>query len=89
MHNHRKALSFVIDEMLFDGRTGEQRAALEAQDEETWRSVELDSTEWLLAEDQVLVKGEPVRVADVFSIQAGGRSPAVSAIGSHSWPNGP
>src|SRR5881397_3066838 len=52
-HKHQKAVSVAIGEMLFDGLQDEERAALEAQDQDTWRGIQLNATEWLLAEGQI------------------------------------
>jgi hypothetical protein len=64
MSKHRKAVSVALDEMLFDGLRDEERAALEAQDQDTRRGIQLNATEWLLAEGEILVKGERRRVSD-------------------------
>jgi len=64
MNKHRKAVSVAFDEMLFDGLQDEERAALEAQDPDTWQSIQLNATEWLLAEGEILVKGEHTRVSE-------------------------
>jgi hypothetical protein len=64
MSKHRKAVSVAIAEMLFDELSPEDEAALQAQDPETWTSIQLNATEWLLAEGEILVHGEPKPVSD-------------------------
>ena len=71
MHKHRKAVSVAIEEMLFDGLSDEERDALEAHDEQTWQGIQLNTTEWLLAEGQILVKGEHKRVSEYLLGQGG------------------
>src|SRR4029079_19097565 len=63
-NKHPKAVGVALDEMLFASLSGEERAALEAQDQETWQGIQLNATEWLLAEGKVVIKGERKRVAD-------------------------
>ena len=50
MNKHRKAVSVAIAEMLFGGLSPEEEDALKAQDLDTWNSIQLNATEWLLAE---------------------------------------
>jgi hypothetical protein len=64
MNKHRKAVSVAIAEMLFDELSPEDEAALKAQDPETWTSIQLNATEWLLAEGEILVHGEPKPVSE-------------------------
>lgn len=71
MNKHRKAVSVAIAEMLFDGLSPEEEEALKAQDLETWNSIQLNATEWLLAEGQILVHGEHKRVSE-FLLGRGG-----------------
>ena len=71
MNKHRKAVSVALDEMLFDGLDDDERSALEAQDPDTWRGIQLNATEWLLAEGEILVKGEPRRVSECLLGQGG------------------
>ncbi len=71
MNKHRKAVGVALDEMLFDGLSDEERTVLEAQDQHTWQSIQLNATEWLLAEGQILIKGEPKPVSEYLLGQGG------------------
>jgi hypothetical protein len=71
MNKHRKAVGVALDAMLFDGLDDDERSALEAQDPDTWRGIQLNATEWLLAEGEILVKGEPRRVSECLLGQGG------------------
>ena len=71
MNKHRKAVNVAIEEMLFDGLSDEEQDALEAQDEQSWYSIQLNATEWLLAEGHILVKGERRRVSEYLLGQGG------------------
>ena len=71
MNKHRKAVSVAIAEMLFDGLSPEEEDALKAQDLDTWNSIQLNATEWLLAEGEILVHGEPRPVSGCLLGQGG------------------
>lgn len=71
MPRHRKAVSVAIEEMIFDGLSDEERDALEFLDEQTWQGIQLNATEWLLAEGQILVRGEHKRVSEYLLGQGG------------------
>jgi hypothetical protein len=71
MGKHRKAVNIAIQEMIFDGLSAEEQELLEAQDKPTWQSIQLNATEWLLAEGQIQVKGEYKRVSDCLLGQGG------------------
>jgi len=66
MTRHRKAVTSAIDEMLFDGLSNEEQDTLESLDAETWQSIQLNATEWLIAEGQILIKGEYRSVVDAL-----------------------
>jgi hypothetical protein len=68
---HRKAVSVAIDNMLFDGLNDEQRDTLQSLDADTWQGVQINATEWLLAEGSILVKGKPKRVMDCLLAPGG------------------
>lgn len=68
---HKKAVSVAIQEMIFDGLSDEERDALEAQDAHTWQGIQLNATEWLLAEGKILVKDAPRRVSEYLLGQGG------------------
>jgi Predicted metal-binding protein related to the C-terminal domain of SecA len=70
-NKHRKAVSVAISEMLFDELSPEDEAALKAQDPETWTSIQINATEWLLAEGEILVHGEPEPVSEYLLGQGG------------------
>ncbi|WP_291994634.1 SEC-C metal-binding domain-containing protein [Candidatus Accumulibacter sp. ACC003] len=63
-NKHRKAVGAAIGGMLYDELSEEEHDALLAQDQETQTSIQLNATEWLLAEGQILVHGEYRRVAE-------------------------
>ena len=63
---HRKAISHAVDIMLFEGLGEDDQDAINALDAETWHSLQLNSTEWLLAEGMIQVKNEKKRVVDVL-----------------------
>jgi hypothetical protein len=66
MSRHRKAVMSAIDEMLFDGLSDEEQDNLESLDSETWQSIQLNSTEWLISEGHILINGEERRVVDLL-----------------------
>jgi hypothetical protein len=70
-NKHRKAVSVAIAEMLFDELSPEDEATLKAQNPETWTSIQLNATEWLLAEGEILVHGEPKPVSEYLLGQGG------------------
>ncbi|MBK7953523.1 MAG: SEC-C domain-containing protein [Candidatus Accumulibacter sp.] len=71
MNKHRKAVSVAMAEMLFNELSPEEESALKAQDRETWNSIQLNATEWLLAEGEILVHGEPKPVSEYLLGQGG------------------
>lgn len=64
--HHRKAVSRAIDIMLFTGLSEDEQDAINALDAETWQGIQLNATEWLLAEGLIQVKNEEKRVIDVL-----------------------
>lgn len=64
MAKHRKAVSTAISEMLFDGLDDEAHEILESQDADTWQGIQINATEWMLAEGSILVKGTRKRVSE-------------------------
>ena len=74
MNKHRKAVSVAITERLFDELSPEEEEALGANDPETWNSIQHNATEWLLAEGEILVHGEPRPVSDGPSRSPQGKS---------------
>jgi SEC-C motif len=71
MDRHRKTVSDAIGEMLFAGLTDAEHDALENLDEQTWQVIQINATEWLLAEGQIQVEGEPRRVSDLLLDRGG------------------
>lgn len=63
---HRKAISHAIDIMLFEGLSADDQDAINALDAETQQDIQLNATEWLLAEGLIQVKHEEKRVIDVL-----------------------
>lgn len=66
MTRHRKAVTQAMDKMLFDGLSNEEQDRLESLDAETWQGIQINATEWLIAEGQILIGGEYRRVSDVL-----------------------
>jgi len=71
INRHRKAVTIAIDDLLGDGLTPEEYAALQALDRETWSAIQVNLTEWLLAEGEILVQGQLRRVAEYLLGQGG------------------
>lgn len=63
---HGKAVMHAIDAMLFDGLSDEEQSLLRSLDAETWQGIQINATEWLLAEGQILVKNEYHRVTGLL-----------------------
>ena len=63
---HRKAISRAIDIMLFEGLSEDDQDAINTLDAETQQGIQLNATEWLLAEGLIQVKHEEKRVIDVL-----------------------
>lgn len=63
---HRKAVSRAIDIMLFEGLSEDEQDATNALDAQTWHGIQINATEWLLAEGMIQVKNEERRVVDVL-----------------------
>lgn len=55
--HHRKALHAAFDELLDDLLAKEDAGKLDQIDEESWTGIQINLTEWLLAEGEILVKG--------------------------------
>ncbi len=64
VNKHRKAVGAAIGGMLYDNLTEAEQDALLAQDRPTQSSIQLNATEWLCAEGQILVHGEQKRVSE-------------------------
>ncbi len=64
--HHRKAISNAIDIMLFEGLSEDEQEAINALDAETWHGIQLNATEWLLAEGMIRVKDEERHVVDAL-----------------------
>ncbi len=84
---HRKAWLAAVREMTEDAvfgqfdSEGEARAAMAGVAAEVWQMVEINFTEWLLAEGDIDIKGAPQRVSDLL---LGPRGPLL-AIGQRAW----
>ena len=70
--HHRKAFAVALQDAMeeaayeiFDDED-EAREALASIDEELWQNLQINLTEWLLAEGDILVKGEHQRVAELL-----------------------
>lgn len=64
--HHRKAVSRAIDIMLLEGLSEDDQDKINALDNETWQGIQINATEWLLAEGLIQVKNEEKRVVDVL-----------------------
>jgi hypothetical protein len=87
VQHHRKAfaaaLQEAIDDAVFEAFDDEDeaRAAMEGIDAELWEQIQLNLTEWLMAEGDILVKGEHKRVSELL---LGPRGPLLS-VGQRAW----
>ena len=86
--HHRKAfavaMQIALDEAvfeIFDDEEEESRDALASLGEALWQSIHINLTEWLLAEGDILVKGEFQRVSELL---LGPRGPLLT-IGQRVW----
>jgi len=66
MSKHRHAVMDAINEMLSDRLSHAEQKTLHSLDAETWHGIQLNATEWLIAEGSIYVKGKPQRVIDVL-----------------------
>jgi hypothetical protein len=71
MNKHRKAFRIAMEELLVGELSPQEQAALKAQDAPTWTSIQLNATEWLLAEGEILVQGQPRPVAECLLAPGG------------------
>ena len=88
--HHRKAFAVALEEAIddavldiFDDEAGDLKAheAMAALDQDLWEQIQLNFTEWLLAEGDILVKGKQQRVAELL---IGPRGPLLTA-GQRGW----
>ena len=63
---HRKAVGLAIEAMLFEGLSDDECVVLEAAGDEAWKNIQLNANEWLLAEGEILVRGQRIRVSDLL-----------------------
>ena len=61
---HKKAFGVAMRGILFDGLGEREGQALERLDAKTWEAIQINATEALLAEGEILVKGERKRVSE-------------------------
>mgnify|MGYP000855399162 CR=1 FL=1 len=80
-NKHRKAVSVAIDAMLCDNLSEEEQEALRAQDQETWHSIQINATEWLIAEGHIHAQGKHKRVAEYLL----GRGGPLFTVEQRSW----
>ena len=81
MTRHRKGVQVALDDLRDDLLEGEDSGKLGLLDNEAATSIQLNLTEWLLAEGDIRVRGEHRRVADLV-LGAGG--PLLS-VGQRAW----
>ena len=67
--HHRKALHAAFDELLDDLLAKEDAGKLDQIDEESWTGIQINLTEWLLAEGEILVKGVRRCVPDYLLVR--------------------
>ena len=87
--HHRKAFAAAMEDEIdaaafgcFDDDDDDAaREAMAGLDEAVWRQLQLNLTEWLLAEGDIKVKGEHERVADLL---LGPRGPLLT-VGQRAW----
>jgi len=87
--HHRKGLAAAlereIDAAVFgcfaDDDEGAAREAMRGIDDALWQSIQLNLTEWLLAEGDIQVKGEDRRVSELL---LGPRGPLLT-VGQRAW----
>ncbi len=85
--HHRKAFAAALEAEIdsaicasFDDDE-EARDAMAAADDALWQQVQINFSEWMLAEGDITVKGEPCRVAELL---LGPRGPLLST-GQRAW----
>jgi len=85
---HRKAFAVALEEGIdgaafgwFDDDDDAVREAMAGLDDALWQQLQLNLTEWLLAEGDIKVKGEMQRVADLLL----GSSGPLLSVGQRAW----
>ncbi len=78
---HRKAFRAAFEELLDQLCSAEERRAFSSLDEETLAGVDLNLTEWLLAEGEMLVKGVRQRISTCL-LGTGG---PLFTVGQRDW----
>jgi hypothetical protein len=66
MSRHKQAVTQTISEMIFSDFSDDARDALNSLDDRIWQSIQLNATECLIAEGEILVKDEYRRVTDLL-----------------------
>jgi hypothetical protein len=87
--HHRKAFTAALEEEIDaaafgcfdDGDDDAARAAMAGIDDALWQQLQLNLTEWLLAEGDIKVKGEYQRVAELLL----GASGPLLSVGQRAW----
>ncbi len=86
--HHRKGFALALHEAIasaalacFDGDEVASEDALAGLDEETWEQVQLNLTEWMLAQGQIKVKGQSVSVPDLVL----GPTGPLMTVGQRAW----
>lgn len=87
--HHRKAFTAALEEEIDaaafgwfdDGDDDAAREAMAGIDDALWQQLQLNLTEWLLAEGDIKVKGENQRVADLLL----GPSGPLPSVGQRAW----
>jgi hypothetical protein len=66
MSRHKPAVTQAISEMIFADFSDDEQDALNSLDDQIWQSIQLNATECLIAEGEILVKDEYRRVTDLL-----------------------
>lgn len=78
---HRKATAAAIEDMLMLSLDEDAEDELRNLDEETWQSIQINASEWLIAEGEIRIKGEYRSVPELL---LGPGGPNLSA-GQRHW----
>ena len=81
MKRHKSAVAAAFDEMIFQELSDSEREALHRLDGNTWQGIQLNTTEWLLAEGHLSIDGQPIRVSEALM----GRGGPLFTVGQRQW----
>ena len=78
---HRKAMQNAFDELLGELLDQEQLDTLGRLDEQTWEVIQINLTEWLLAEGELVIKGVRRNVSEYLR----GPDGPLLTVGQRNW----